>query len=107
MSVLTYCHRCEGLKPRPHKHRVKDTRPGARQRGYDWEWQQTRRKYLAAFPICQHPEGCISLATEVHHIDGQGPKGERGHDWSNLSGLCASHHSQTTATEQPGGFNAA
>ena len=101
-----FCHRCGTVQPQGHKHRVKDTRPSARQRGYDAQWERTREAYLTAFPICQHHEGCIEPATQAHHLDGKGPKGERGHDWSNLQGLCAQHHSQTTATEQPGGFNA-
>ena len=101
----TYCARCRGLKPMGHKHRSKDKRPSASRRGYDAKWMQTRRSYLSAFPICQWHEGCIREATDVHHLDGQGPKGDKGHDWGNLQGLCHSHHSRLTATEQPGGFN--
>jgi 5-methylcytosine-specific restriction enzyme A len=103
---LKFCHRCGGLVEPDHKHRARDTRPSARQRGYDSRWEATRSAYLSAFPICQHRDGCIEPATQVHHLDGQGPKGERGHDWSNLQGLCGPHHSQTTATDQPGGWNA-
>jgi 5-methylcytosine-specific restriction protein A len=102
---LKFCHRCGSIQPQGHKHRAKDTRPSARARGYDQRWEQTRASYLAAFPICQHKAGCLEPATQVHHLDGEGPKGERGHDWGNLQGLCHSHHSQLTATEQPGGFN--
>ena len=95
--------RCE--HHRKAKRRAEDKRrPNARQRGYDHKWESTRAEYLAVFPICQHPEGCLARATDVDHIDGQGPKGERGHDWTNLRGLCHSHHSQRTARDQPGGF---
>lgn len=100
-----YCHRCGGVQDPSHTHRVKDTRPSARARGYDHRWQQTRQRYLAMFPQCQWHKGCISPATQVHHLDGEGPKGQRGHDFGNLQGLCAKHHSQTTAQEQPGGWN--
>lgn len=102
----TYCARCGGLYPMGHKHRAKDTRPSASKRGYNAEWRQTREQFLSAFPICQWHNGCISPATQVHHLDGLGPLGEQGHDWGNLQSLCAHHHSQTTAVEQPGGFNA-
>ena len=105
MAVMRYCHRCKGVVEQGHKHRVKDRRPSARARGYDAKWQQTRADYLRYFPLCQWHEGCLCEATQVHHLDGQGPKGPRGHDWGNLSGLCAAHHSQITAQEQPGGFN--
>jgi len=44
-------------------------------------------------------------ATDVDHIDGLGPNGPRGHDWSNLRALCHSHHSQRTARDQPGGWH--
>lgn len=80
-------------------------RPNARQRGYNTQWERTRRNYLAAFPICQHPDGCLNPAIDVHHRDGKGPLGPHGHDWHNLQGLCKPHHSQTTATMQPGGWN--
>lgn len=100
---LAHGTRCE--THRKAKRRQDDRRrPTARQRGYDNQWEQTRRSYLATFPTCQHPDGCLTPATDVHHRDGQGPTGEHGHDWANLQGLCHSHHSQTTAREQPGGY---
>jgi len=89
------------------KRRASDRRrPSARARGYDSKWQATRKQYLTAFPTCQHHEGCIERATDVHHLDGKGPKGPLGHDWRNLAGLCHAHHSQITAREQSGGWNA-
>jgi 5-methylcytosine-specific restriction protein A len=103
-SNLTAATRCE--KHRKAKRRVEDARrPTARERGYDKKWRTTRRMYLATFPICQWPAGCLNPATDVHHIDGKGPLGKRGNDWMNLQGLCHAHHSQVTAREQPGGFN--
>jgi 5-methylcytosine-specific restriction protein A len=102
---LTTSTRCEThRKALRRKHDKR--RPTARQRGYNAQWERTRRDYLTTFPICQWHEGCLSPAVDVHHIDGQGPKGERGHDWSNLMGLCHPHHSKVTATEQAGGWNA-
>lgn len=45
-------------------------------------------------------------ATEVDHVDGLGPLGPRGHDWSNLRALTKRCHSRVTARNQPGGWNA-
>jgi hypothetical protein len=100
VSVLTYCHRCEGLKPRPHKHRVKDTRPSAAKRGYGKQHQEDRRLYLLYFPICQWEEGCLERATQLDHIDGN----PENRDWGNYRGYCMSHHAKRTARDQPGGF---
>ena len=84
-------------------------RPNANHRGYDVRWQATRRAYLKAHPLCECDE-CAALpqwnrpeATDVDHIDGQGTKGARGHDWSNLQALTHAHHARKTAT-QDGGF---
>jgi 5-methylcytosine-specific restriction protein A len=107
MALLKFCHRCGTVQPRDHTHRAPDTRPSARARGYDREWERTRAEFIRAFPICQHQSGCLSPTTDVHHLDGKGPKGPRGHDWANLQALCHSHHSQLTAAEQPGGFHRA
>lgn len=102
---ITTHTRCEAH--RKAKRRAEDQRrPTARQRGYNAQWERTRRAYLAAFPICQDPDGCLAPAIDVDHIDGQGPLGERGHDWANLRGLCHPHHSKRTALDQPGGWHA-
>lgn len=98
----TYC--------RPHflgRRRAADAkRPSASARGYDSKWRETRASYLRSHPICEDKAGCIARATDVHHLDGQGPKGERGHDFTNLQALCHAHHSQITSHEQRGGWNA-
>ena len=93
----TYCdtHRKQKRKASDAK------RPNARQRGYGVKWQRTRSLMLTLCPTCQ----CGEQATEVHHIDGLGPNGPRGHDYFNLEPLCKSCHSKRTATNQPGGFN--
>ena len=81
-------------------------RPSASERGYDAKWRQTRRGYLRHYPLCQDATGCISPATDVHHLDGLGPSGEHGHDPDNLQALCHRHHSIITSQEQKGGWNA-
>lgn len=80
-------------------------RPGPRDRGYDTRWERTQAAYLAAHPYCEDEEGCIEPATDVHHLDGLGPLGPRGHDWDNLQSLCHPHHSKRTARDQPGGWH--
>lgn len=83
----------------------RDQRPHSSARGYDHRWARTRSAYLAAHPRCEHP-ACQQPAAHVDHLDGHGPNGPRGHDWRNLRALCQPHHSQRTARDQPGGWNA-
>lgn len=52
-------------------------------------------------PFCK----CGAKATDVHHLDGKGPKGPRGHDHNNLESLCGECHKRLTAELQPGGWN--
>lgn len=101
------CRTCGRITERKHcdKHKPRDNRPHSTARGYDRKWQRTRVSYLAAHPTCSDPD-CTEPAEDVHHLDGLGPMGPRGHDWDNLEGLCHSHHSQRTASEQPAGWNA-
>lgn len=86
-------------------------RATATQRGYDAKWQRTRRRYLRHHPVCECDE-CSKLpyrerpqATVVHHLDGNGPLGPRGHDPTNLQAMSKPCHDRTTAREQPGGWN--
>lgn len=74
-------------------------RPNAATRGYDWAWQKTRARYLAAHPACAV---CHWPARHVDHIDGGGPLAPNGHDWANLQSLCPSCHSRKTATTDGG-----
>jgi 5-methylcytosine-specific restriction protein A len=86
-------------------------RPDAAARGYDAQWRETKRKYLAEHPYCECDE-CLAQpvwkrppAVDVDHKDGLGPKGPRGHDPENLRAMSHSHHSRRTAQDQPGGWN--
>jgi 5-methylcytosine-specific restriction protein A len=87
-----------------HTTQADRARGTATQRGYGHQWGRTRQAYLTAHPFCA-VQGCHTWATDVDHIDGLGPRGPRGHDWSNLRSLCHSHHSKRTAIDQPGGWN--
>lgn len=85
------------------------TRPDATQRGYNHQWRQTRRAYLEQHPLCECDD-CQRLPTwqrptavDVDHIDGLGPAGPRGHDWSNLQALTHAHHTAKT-NKYDGGF---
>lgn len=101
--TLTDATRCEAH--RKARRRKQDARrPSAAARGYDERWRRTRRSFLRAHPVCQHEAGCIQPATDVHHLDGLGPRGPRGHDRENLVSLCHAHHSAITAKMQPGGW---
>lgn len=74
------------------------SRPSFYQRGYDHRWQRTRRRFLRTHPTC---ERCGAPAQDVHHLDGLGPLGPRGHDPANLQPLCHSCHSRITNEGMP------
>lgn len=104
--ALTYCHRCDQVKPRGHRHRTKDRRPSARERGYDRQHEVERRRYLATHATCEaRLPGCSYRATVLDHKDGMGPNGPFGHDESNWQALCANCHGRKTAEQTPGGIN--
>ncbi len=88
----------------PEHRREADRKRGtASERGYGYEWRKIRKAYLERHPICQDREGCIAPATDVDHIDGEGPFGDNSDE--NLRALCHSHHSRRTARDQKGGWN--
>lgn len=94
-----------------HQQAANRRRGSSHSKGYDARWQRTRKAYLRAHPTCECDD-CLQLvaimrpfANEVDHIDGLGPNGPRGHDWSNLRSMTKAHHSRATALAQPGGWN--
>lgn len=106
LTRTRYCDQHLKEYRRTQREKYPDTRPSAKQRGYDNQWRKTRKQFLRMHPICQDERGCIEPATDVDHIDGLGPKGPLGHDFSNLRALCHSCHSKRTARDQPGGWAA-
>lgn len=64
---------------------------------YDWDWQQFRKRYLRAFPVCA-VKGCGKKAVHVDHILTVRAAPHRRLDPTNVEGLCHSHHSILTAT---------
>lgn len=80
------------------------TRGTASQRGYGSRWQRFRLSYLADHPLCVK---CLKLgltveATDVDHLDGEGPSGPRGYDETNLQALCGPCHSRKTVRQDGG-----
>jgi hypothetical protein len=103
---LVVSGRCPGCK-----RAARQKRGTAHQRGYDGQWERTRRAFLKEHPYCACPE-CLEIpeplrpaAQVVDHIDGLGPLGPRGHDLTNLRAMTKQHHDQHTARTQPGGWN--
>lgn len=68
---------------------------------YDYEWQQFRKRYLRAFPICA-VKGCGKKAVHVDHIQTVRQAPHRRLDPTNVEGLCHSHHSILTAVYDSG-----
>lgn len=72
---------------------------------YGYKWRQERERFLAKNPLCLHclQERRTVAATEVDHKIPH--RGDMNLFWdqSNWQGLCKSHHSKKTATEN-GGF---
>lgn len=82
-----------------HLRRTPDTRPGARQRGYDRTWQRIRTAVLDEERYCRScmAAGRVALATVVDHIR---PLRDGGtHARNNLQPLCESCHNAKSAAE--------
>ena len=74
-------------------------RGSSTQRGYDYVWQQTRRRYLQEHPLCHDciARGEVKLAEHVHHVKKVKEFPELRLDPSNFLGLCATDHNARTA----------
>lgn len=87
-----------------HK-KIKEQRPSANARGYNYRWQQARLVFLSNYPLCKHCEqdGRVKPATVVDHIIPH--KGDKVlfDDRANWQPLCKPCHDKKTATED-GGF---
>jgi 5-methylcytosine-specific restriction protein A len=84
-----------------HRAKAEGGRPHAFARGYDRTWQARRAAFLAKHPHCVV---CGEKATQADHITRRvdiiraGGTAAQADADSNLQALCASHHSQRTAT---------
>ena len=70
-----------------------ERRGSARQRGYDWQWQQTRQVVLSQEPVCRLCRN--ALASMVDHIQPIRDGGDR-LAYDNLQPLCNKCHAQKT-----------
>ena len=91
-----YCPACmatvaEAEQDRRMRHDA--LRGSARQRGYDWQWQQTRQVVLSQEPVCRLCRN--ALASMVDHIQPIRDGGDR-LAYDNLQPLCNKCHAQKT-----------
>lgn len=103
---LTPRGRCQECQTKAQRNRRSN-----KAQGRDSRWYRESARYLREHPYCecdeclQVPELLRPRAEVVDHIDGLGPLGPRGFDWTNLRAMTRSHHSRHTAYAQPGGWN--
>lgn len=94
--------RCES-----HARRAEQLRGSASSRGYDAVWRERRAAFLARHPNC---EVCGAPATEADHEPTRRELVAAGiadpDDERYLHALCHPHHSEKTAAQSPGGWNA-
>lgn len=88
---------CERAQANQRKARHDETRPSARARGYNSDWQRARRRWLRAFPYCAK---CGAPANVVDHIVPH--KGDPKLFWneSNWQSLCSSCHNSGKQSEE-------
>jgi 5-methylcytosine-specific restriction protein A len=80
-----------------------DARRGtARERGYDWQWQQTRKVVLAQEPVCRMCRNAV--ATLVDHIVPIVDGGSR-LEYENLQPLCSRCHVTKTKADLKARFS--
>lgn len=80
---------CEVRRTKERKARFDRTRPSARQRGYDAEWDRERAIYLRANPSCRR---CGAPASVIDHVIPH--KGSKALFWdrTNWQPLCGHCH---------------
>jgi 5-methylcytosine-specific restriction protein A len=92
-------HRAGGVKPKPV-----ENRGTAAQRGYGAAWQQARKAYLAANPLCRSCEQMnpprITAAVVVDHVIPHRGDQERFWNEANWQSLCKRCHNVKTAKGQ-------
>ena len=93
------CERCGRGGKREARRDHDRLRGNSTQRGYDYQWQQFRERYLAEHPLCFdcEAEGRVSAAVDVHHIVKLRERPDLKYIDSNLMSLCSEHHKKRTA----------
>lgn len=97
--ALTTTGRCAAhprlVRPVVTTRRFDDRRGSSTARGYGYEWQQRRKKFITEHPYCVR---CGKPTTDVDH---KMPRSQGGSDEDyNLQGLCGYCHKQKTARER-------
>lgn len=74
------------------------------QRGYTYQWQQARMRFLRAYPLCCYcqRDGRLAIATVVDHIVPHQGDEARFWDESNWQPLCKPCHDGVKAKEERG-----
>lgn len=90
---------CQTCRPVRRKARGPDRRAGSTARGYDIDWQRTRKAHLQEHPLC---EDCLShgrtcIAGQVHHVIKVTVDASKRLDRENLMSLCEPCHARRTA----------
>jgi 5-methylcytosine-specific restriction enzyme A len=86
---------CPAIQAEPYC--PEHARPAWREGGRSW--RKLSEAYRAEHPVCEDCDGdepCERPSAIVHHLDGRGPTGPRGHDPDNLMALCRAHHAKRT-----------
>lgn len=93
-----YCAEHQHLAP---KRQIDKYRGNSTARGYNYKWQQARRRFLSINPLCVECQstGIVKAATVVDHIVAH--KGDQRLFWdeSNWQSLCTACHNHKTATQ--------
>lgn len=84
-------------KPTPSQ----DRRLGARQRGYDWQWQQFAKRWLMDNPLCVAclKHDVVTAATDCDHIIPFRGNDELKWREGNHQSLCKACHAAKTLRE--------
>ena len=97
LTERTYCSKCEPDKLRDERARYDAKRPGARQRGYDAEWEKLSKEVLQEEPICRQCKRRPSkIADHIRPIRDGGARLDR----RNLQGLCWPCHEKKKVAER-------
>lgn len=85
-----------------HKARSKFPKISAAKRGYDYEWQKFRKKFLSVNPLCVFckRKGIIKAATVVDHITPHKGSRELFYKIDNLQALCTHCHNSEKQKEE-------
>lgn len=90
---------CSVCGPKRRQRDYDRNRGTSTERGYDYQWQQFRKRYLAANPLCLDCKetGIIAAARDIHHKQKLCDHPELKYEEENLLPLCKMHHDKRTA----------